>query len=680
MSRDVKSVDVAALAAVPVKDRQAAVAEGLHIDFSTELPEYSRPELPAYPVCDSQAAVDERYIALLAHPVLPARYRQLNLLSKSKNAFLIKPVAWRLVQFPGQKPRLVVVAERPGQPLPLVSQEKPVRYPEDFILKVLLPAVVKALRELENLGTTHGNIRPENIFFRDQTNSALVLGESFMVPAGALQAPAFESLERALANPTARGDGNLSSDLFSLGMTVFMLMTGIDLQGEAGQEALQAERLDQGTFMALITSYRLPHRIMELLRGLLTDTPEQRWTLDELENWLAGGKIPHRHIPPQRRPSRGFPFLGMDCATVLALGVAVGKQWAKAAEIFVSNEFEVWMVRSNSAPELHEKIKDALAQARRNDGTLQALALGSYGLMALSPMLPLYLKRQAVTLGGIGSWLASHYADSDVRSTAAEYIKIRLPLMWLDVYQKMGGDWARLARSYEKLAVYIRKPTPGYGIERALYELNPALPCQSVLCEGYLVSRVEDVLPVLEAMAAAGAGRRHSLVDRHLLAFLATYADEVTDELLLGVAEATNAPGQSMIGLLRVLVTIERKRGGKPCPNLCRWVNEALQPAVNLYRNTKRREIIREDIESASKSASLSKMLDVIDNPQQRKLDHEEFAQAIAHYQTYEQQLQVCHKQYRELAARTLELTWRYAPAVSGVFACLLVGLGIALK
>ena len=680
MSRDGKSVDVAALAAIPVKEQQVALGDGLRVDFSQELTEFSRPDRPVYAVSDGSADGDERYAAWLAHPALPARYRQLKVLSKSKNAFLIKPVSWRLVQFPGQKPRLVIIAERPGSPLPLVSQDKPVRYSEDFILKVLLPAAVKALRELETLNTTHGGIRPDNIFFRDKARSALVLGESFVTPAGAMQSRALESLERALANPTARGDGTLSSDLFSLGVTVFMLMTGINLSDETGQDALQVERLDQGTFMALITSYRLPQRIMELLKGLLTDIPEHRWNLDEIDQWLAGAKIPPRHVPPQRRPSRGFTFQAIEYPTIQALGVAMGRHWNKATETLTSKEFEIWMTRSNGAAELYEKIKDMMSQARRNEGTLQTLAIGSYGLMAVSPLLPLHLKQQAATVSGIGPWLASHYDDSEVRTVVAEFIKIRLPLLWLEMHEKVGGDWTRLARIYEKLAVHVRKPTPGYGIERALYELNAALPCQSVLFDGYLVSRVEDVLPILEAVAGQGGGRRHSLVDRHLLAFLATYADEVTDELLVGVAEATNAPGQSMIGMLRVLAALDRKRGGKALPNLCQWVNDALQPAVNLYRNSKRREAVREDLGAAARAASLSRMLEIVDNPHERKLDHDEFSQAVTVYQSYERQLERCQQQYRELASRTQELTWRLSPAVSGVFACLLIGLGILLK
>jgi hypothetical protein len=676
-----RSEDAAALAAVPVKDQQAVLGDGLRIEFGHELTDLSRPDRPVYAVTDGSAGGEERYAAWLGHPSLPARYRQLQNLSKSKAAFLLKPVMWRLIQFPGQKPRLAIIAERPGSALPLISHERPVRYPEDFILKMLLPAAVKALRELDSLGLTHGAIRPDNIFFRDKSHAALTLGESFVTPPGTFQSRALESLERALANPTARGDGNIASDLFSLGVTIFILITGgLDFLDDANQDAFQAERMDQGSFMAFVTTYRLPQRIMELLKGLLADVPEHRWSLDEIEHWLNGVKIQPRHMQPQRRPSRGFAFQGVEYPTIPALGTAMGRQWNKVTETLVSKEFEIWMVRSHSAAELHEKIKNTMAQARRNESNLQGLALGSYGLVALSRLLPLYLKRQATTVDGLGSWLASNYSDHEVRTVAAEMLKIRLPLMWLETYEKVGGDWSRLARIYEKLAVYVRKPTPGYGIERALYEMNAALPCQSPLFEGYLVSCVDDVLPMLEVVASQGGSRKHSLIDRHLLAFLATYADEVTDEVLVGVAESTNAPGQSMIGVLRVLALIDRKRGGKALPHLCQWLNEALQPAVSLYRNTRRRDTVREDLEQAARAANLMKMLRVIDNPQERKIDHEEFLRAVSMYQSQEKMLEDCHKEYRELATGTRNLTWRLAPAVSGVLAALLCVMGIVLR
>ena len=46
MSRDGKSVDVAALAAIPVKEQQVALGDGLRVDFSQELTEFSVPTGP----------------------------------------------------------------------------------------------------------------------------------------------------------------------------------------------------------------------------------------------------------------------------------------------------------------------------------------------------------------------------------------------------------------------------------------------------------------------------------------------------------------------------------------------------------------------------------------------------------------------------------------------------------
>lgn len=645
---------------------------GLVLCLDQPLAALSQPHLQAYPVTGEGG--ETVACGWLPEAGFALRNGHLKKLLKQKSEHVLRPQGLHTVVLPGQKPQQLVITDKPGHPLPLQSQGKPVRYPEEFILKALLPQAAKALRSLDNLGLAHGNIRPETLLCHDDNNKSLLLGECYCLPAQLNQPPAFLPLDRALAEPLARGEGDIPTDLFALGATILVLMTGHDFHNESANGPLLVERLNNGSFMALISNYRLPARIQEVLKGLLADTYGTRWTLNELDLWLAGNKIPVRHLPPARRASRGFPFQGQEHPTINALVVAMGQQWHKAMDTLLSKEFETWLVRSNNSPDVFERMQQTMGEARRNESSLQGPALTAFGLAALFPQASLFMKQHAAAIDGLGPWLANGWGNPDIRSACADMLKSRLPLIWLSLQPKHQPEWVRLQRTYEQLAVIVRKPTPGYGIERALYELNPGLPCQSPLFEGQMVQHPDDVLPGLEYLSGQGK-RNHPLFDRHLVAFLASHADEINDDALLCLADTGNQ-AKLMVGMVTLLALLDAKRHHKPWPQLCQWLNELLQPSINLYRNTERRETVREELEKAAKTGSLGKMLQVIDNPQNRKLDLEEFQAAIATYALQEETLENCAQEMQDIPKSTQQMTERYAPALCGILASLVLGLG----
>src|SRR3546814_16440419 len=88
--------------------------------------------------------------------------------------------------------------------------------------------------------------------------------------------------------------------------------------------------------------------MVEVLRGLLCDDPEERWRHDDLQLWLSG-----RHLSPKQallppKAARLYPFDGEEYNNSAALSYAMGRKWSEAVQEIKSPELERWIRRSLS--------------------------------------------------------------------------------------------------------------------------------------------------------------------------------------------------------------------------------------------------------------------------------------------------------------------------------------------
>src|SRR3546814_10635321 len=100
------------------------------------------------------------------------------------------------------------------------------------------------------------------------------------------------------------------------------------------------------TLFPYTTLFRSP--MVEVLRGLLCDDPEERWRHDDLQLWLSG-----RHLSPKQallppKAARLFPFEGEEYNNASALSYAMGRNWTAALQEIKSPELERWIRRSLS--------------------------------------------------------------------------------------------------------------------------------------------------------------------------------------------------------------------------------------------------------------------------------------------------------------------------------------------
>src|SRR5262249_48389453 len=150
---------------------------------------------------------------------------------------------------------------------------------------------------------------------------------------------------------------------------------------------------------------------------------------------------------------------------------------------------------------------------------------------------------------GISNMLAQTVANGGNVGILVEIISSQLISFWIEMHKHTKAELLPVLQQFERLTSVIEKTGFGSGIERALYELSPSLPCLSPILRSQYVTTPRAMMPALERVAASG-NRAREPMDRHIAAFLVVR--DRRSEMLL---EACNSPetsprhGLSMLSL-----------------------------------------------------------------------------------------------------------------------------------
>src|SRR3546814_81588 len=167
--------------------------------------------------------------------------------------------------------------------------------------------------ELKARRIFHGTINPTNLFLNEPGGgSAVQLGECVTAPAGYNQPALFETIERGMAMPSGRGNGAVADDLYALGATILYLLQGHSPLAGLDDRSIVAAKIEKGSFAAMSGEARLPVGLMEPLRGLLMDDPQQRWTIEDLDLWVSGRRLSPKQAQPPKRAPRPLAFASSE--------------------------------------------------------------------------------------------------------------------------------------------------------------------------------------------------------------------------------------------------------------------------------------------------------------------------------------------------------------------------------
>lgn len=629
-----------------------------------KIPELDLGEAKAYVVRDDRSPGDSLFARVCPVHTLP-RLDVVGSLKHLRDAKLLRPLEWGPVSITGDKQnQIAIIFQRPqhGAVLPLdVASINPMQ--TDEITKCILGPACATLGFLSQRSMTHRGLRADNVFWDGAGRNSIILGDCVSTPPAALQPVVYEPIESAMTPPLGRGAGSIRDDFYALGVTVLVLATGkLPLIGMKDSEVINA-KLSRGSYAALMDGARPPFGLRELLRGLLSDNADERWGIEQLDQWLAGGLRSTVQEARSGAAERPFEFEGKDYSNFRALAHAFGEKWEKATKAVDETAFVKWLQRSAVEGVANERVSSILAMRAASEKK-NADHIAQVSIL-LDPLGPLRYKGLMTIPHAVGPLLALafHKKDKAKIDLIAESISGGIAIKWYNAQSQRDQIlYEADLKNIKRMQQLLRHTGPGYGIERCLYLLNPTYPCQSDILKGKFVSDIRDLLPALESLVEQH-GELPTILDRHLTAFIASRIKANVDRLLASLESAQGDTFLTKLGMLSLFAAVQSKHGPTEVPHLCAWLAKELEPAVNRFSSRMMRDQMRKKLVAQSGSGSLIDLHSCLNNDTALKKD--ETARKKATRQFAAAAKEIAALESKEFHDSVQRLGWRIASSIS---------------
>ncbi len=611
-----------------------------HIFPSAPLPDFSTATAQAFLAEDKRDPGASLY-ALISHPQLPPRTNVMRLLKGVQSPGLNQLVEWGVVRWaPAGGECMATVYARPasGRLMADLGTERRLFGETEVTRKIITP-LVAALREFETRGLTHRAIRPTNMFYFDVERERVVLGDCAASPAAIDQPYVFETVESSLCHPAARGNGRISDDLYALGVSILILTLGRNPVSHLDDDEIIRLKMAKGSYSTLVGEQRLPLALIEVLRGLLCDDPADRWRLDSVEMWLSGRRLSPLQTKREKRAGRAFVFNGQEYYNARDLAVAFSNNWEQAINQISDGRLEMWLRRSLDDKDKADLVAIAMAEAAGSIGERHAAndIMMAKVCMFLDPKAPIRYKGFNAMPDGFGTYLAYLFLQQEDPRLFAEAILREIPKIWLsNNANPQHNETVMIEASFRTVRGYLLQTSMGYGLERALYELNESLSCQSPLVGEDYVFEIKQLLPALDKTSKS-VDQKTWPVDRHIAAFIACRFTQDVEKQLNVMNDP--APEHSCLGMLGLLASLQWHLGIDAVTGLAAWIGGLLGPATNNFHDRGTRRMLEKEMPRLIRTGSLIEMYRTLDNPEIRYKDKNGFLMAQNEYAIAQQKI-----------------------------------------
>ncbi|GAB4572939.1 MAG: protein kinase family protein [Rhodothalassiaceae bacterium] len=621
-------------------DKGMLLDDRYFVDLARPLPHLDSPGAVAYAVTDTREGAGH-YYALVQSPAVPRRHEIIASLLQSPATNLLNPVLQKVARpSGGALRRLVTMIEMPSGPsLATVVRNTPIS--AQLVRRNLLPGIVKALTALHSRDMTHRAIRPENIFFTSNSLEDAVLGECYCAPPASGQADCYEPLERSTAHPHARGAAGPEADLYALGATILSAFLRRNPSEGRDAERMFASRIGQGSFWALSGGNEIPGVVGTLLRGLLNDDPEERWTLKEVALWLEAAVPARRSVNQIWTFSRPVTFLRQSYSDRRVLARAFAIHPLEAAPFLRNIDFPLWIQNMVTTELFSEKLEKAINV--RNDADLSSSRHGDHALVArvishLDPLGPVRYRGLALCLDGIGPALACAIGENDERRIEAfgSLFDAGVIPAILEIISERNGEAALEGPKLLKAVHQMRSGGASGGLLRVLYDLNPSLPCLSPQLKGGFVASPRVLLKTIDMMVGSGS-EISRVLDPHMLAYFASHVPNAA-RVIDALGAAGNDPARVMGAVAELIAFLQEKLALERLENLSRALARGMKPIITSIKGRRRREAMLEKLDELANGGDICRIARLIDLGRTKMSDDQEFLKAkgrLADLETY---------------------------------------------
>ncbi|MEQ8441526.1 MAG: hypothetical protein RIM33_03010 [Alphaproteobacteria bacterium] len=607
--------------------RQVEIRDRYIVNSDKPLPQFDSQPAMGFE-CNHKRDSKRNLYALICDPKLPPRLEVVSMLRRIDHRNLLRALDWEIVNWAPEGRRCpAIVLERPGggKVFPTLGANlAPMQ--EELVTRYFIEPVCQILGGMHGIGLYHRMIRPDNLYWMSAEQREMLIGECCSSQPGMTNSVVYETLECSLASAAGRGEGGSENDLYAVGVTILALLTGISpLYGVPDEQVVQ-QKLVQGSYGALAQNHRISLTMMEPLRGLLNDDPDERWTLEELSLWLNGRRLsPKQQVMPTKA-SRGLTVAGKDYNTCREVAYAMQRNWEQAGPLIASGALDTWLRRSLGEDDRVEAVNLAKSGSSDNQDKLIARVL-----IALDPNGPIRLKSYSATIEGIASLLGAFPKEAEARQLFSSILTMGLINFWMDQRRGLDPTIVRHMTRLEKVKSIMNQTGLGFGIERAVYELNQGVPCLSDMFERDYVPAVEYILPAIER-ACAVEDPPERLIDRDVAAYLGTHFKRPIGGELRDIDRDPDGD-EGLIAQIKILSMLqEANHRNIPMINVSRVCAIRLGGSIERFHSRDRRKKVRGRLRKSAESGILSDLLEIFDDQEELAADRNGFNGATAEY------------------------------------------------
>lgn len=546
---------------------------------------------------------------------------------------------------------------------------------DDHIIHDVITPVIAALSVFKQRRIFHGRINPANMIRKVGPSGEVVLGDCVAGPPGYDQALSFDTIERCMAEQAGKGVGTNADDLYALGVSIVVLCLGVDPMAQIPPEAIIEQKLDRGSYSALVGQNRLPPKLLEPVRGLLSDDAAARWEIEDVELWLSGRRLSPKQATLPQRAARPLKVGRKQYQNIRTLAHGMTSDVPAAAEAIDSDELNNWLRRTIGNEQLADDVETmastSLSRAFRDERRIACVA------MVLDGDGPIRYRKRAFFPDGIGWGLAEAINDDKPLNDVADFIESGLVVTWYQASLVEGVDRSGRARLYEQVRGNLLDTSLGFGLERCVYDLSPDLPCQSPLLDEHYVLELPELVTALDQIAAR-AERPPELIDRHIAAFILSRDPRLPLSPFRDLSESSDPAARGM-AFLNLLATLQASTGIASVPNLAGWMISQLEPLLDSFNSTRLRQTLKDKLLECAQQGNLGKMLKETRDPKILAGDKSAFRSAQREYWFNEELAKRKTRELQNSRGKAEEIGHQYSAVVAGLLAVIAMA-SIALQ
>ncbi|MGH1398068.1 MAG: hypothetical protein ACRBCT_02530 [Alphaproteobacteria bacterium] len=616
--------------------KQAVVRydDDLGILFDKPLPDYDIGRNKAYAAVSNGSVKGGLYAVVCERFFVPRRQ------AASKYITITNPALPQLIDYgrvywepAGQERFVFIYRDVLGKPLAPRGHKNAIGMRQETVMDAVVTPMISVLKNFRDKDFFHGGINPFNLFDGGvpvKELKGVFLGDGLSVPASYAQPILYETIERAMTDPIGRGKGSFADDLYSFGVTIAVLMRTQDPFEGKDADFIIREKMRLGSYAAITGKERFKGRVLELLRGLLHDDPEQRWTIDEVLVWQDGRRITPKQAVKKKIAARPFVFSGEKFVQAPLLATSLDIIPSETMKVVEDGSLLQWLERSLEDDEAVELVEEAVKVTKdASRGSADADLMVANLCSALDTNAPIRFKGLRLMGSGIGTALHEVIVLKQDFKGFVNLFTQGVAMNWVTATALPNLDKAGLITKYNSCRNYLKNKKTGFGIERCLYLLSDEAPCLSPKFINHLVFKPEDILRAYNDLCRKDDAP-HGFVDRHVAAFLGVYDHKCIEGFILDIGSSIGH--RKILGELKCLAAIQKRYGIKAVPHLAQEMNERLQVVLKRYRDHKVREKIENGLKKYADVGDLPRMLSLVDNPEVIAKDSRAFKAALGEY------------------------------------------------